>query len=174
MERIDGSKPGSPIRVGSKFRQYIDMGNMKTNKERIIPLEFTVASLDDDDDHDNTNKRTTTTYPRTLAVYSDDFTQRIPGRVSATVEPGADRDTTKSNLRITSTLLPKTLCMLLGGNALICVCNFRTIMETMIERDLEEFARAAEAAAEKPLQTTRLPPEHHPDHSPERGEDTQK
>ena len=130
--RIDGSRRDDPIVVGTRFRRTLRVGTS------VLVSEFTVTEYDLKD---------VNSFPKTVSIFTDSPTERMPRRVSWTVSraAGAQEDESKCVLLLSATMLPKRLWLWFGGWKLICVCRFRDISERMLERELQDFATAATA-----------------------------
>ena len=137
-ERMDGSKSTDPLAVGTKLRRRVVVGD--TSKQ-VLVSDLTVTAIDDGDNNDDYKKGA---HPKTLSVYADNMGQRLTGRISWTVSPTSEEGGGKSRLLISTTILPKRLCLCFGGR-FAPVCCFRAMSSKMLRCDLREFAKAAVA-----------------------------
>jgi len=139
-ERMDGSKSTDPLTVGTKLRRRVVVGG--GNSKQVLVSDLTVTAIDDDDDNKDDYKKGA--HPRTLSVYADNVGQRLTGRISWTVSPASEEGGGKSRLLISTTILPKRLCLCFGGR-FAPVCCFRAMSSKMLRSDIQEFAKAAVA-----------------------------
>ena len=135
----DGSQHSNsrrdPIRVGTRFRRTLRVGG----NSAVLVSEFTVTEYDLKDAN---------SFPKTVSIFTDSPTERMPRRVSWTVSRAA-QDESKCVLLLSATMLPKRLWLWFGGLKLVCVCRFRDISERMLHRELQDFAAAATAMERK-------------------------
>jgi len=131
----DGSPHNShdPIAVGTRFRRTLRVGG----KGAVLVSEFTMTEYDD------LNCTDAHSFPKTVSIFTDSPTERMPRRVSWTVSRAPDDDESKCVLLLSATMLPKRLWLWFGGLKLVCVCRFRVISERLLERELQDFAAAA-------------------------------
>ena len=129
-ERCEGSKEG-PIQVGTKLMRKLNIGG------KPILSRVTVSAIDKSDDD---------SYPKTIAIFADNFTEGLTGRVCWTVSREADG---KSRLEVTSTMLPERLWLKVGGRFGTLVCCFASLTAKILRNDIHEFANAAESRKEK-------------------------
>lgn len=120
------------VQPGTRFRRTLIVGK---NRSQTITSDITIIQYED-------NKAE---FPKTMAIYADEMSPRMSGRVSWTVEPIQD-SSSSCRLVMNSTILPKKCCLFLGGCAFVPVCLFPKVTGLILKRDLQEFTEAAEAS----------------------------
>jgi Polyketide cyclase / dehydrase and lipid transport len=124
---------GTPIRVGARVRRGLVV------QDKVVPSTATISIYDDADDGN---------FPKCIAVFSDNILPQLSQLKKWTVERVTDDSSPGCcRLVVSSTMLPRSLCICMNGTLILCTCRVRGPVSVYVRKELQEYKAAAESMA---------------------------
>ena len=138
IKRIDGSEPGDPVKVGSRFCLHIQLQDGAEFESDCIVTAFEVETTKDEDAGATITTRKLTTFYDEMAG---------AGNASRTIIVESSTDAPEEcRVTLTMALIPDKICTVVG--TIMCFCKYKKNVRVSVESELDELLEHV-AAKEK-------------------------
>jgi len=139
IKRIDGSEPGDPVKVGSRFCLHIQLQDGSDFQSDCVVTAFEVAANKDEDTGATiTTRKLTTFYDEMAGVGSATRTIVVESSTDAPEE---------CRVTLTMALIPDKVCTVVS--TVMCFCRYEKNVRVSVESELDELLEHVAAKEEE-------------------------